>query len=248
MSNVIGKGNNDLVDRLAYPHLVKLQRFIPRTVTPNSISWTGFFSVVIATSTLMLVKHPVALLVFVVFILAYSALDCLDGIHARMTGQTSRFGEFLDHFLDQLSSLLVWFSLLLRFDLFTPIYVFIVLSVMTINTLAFVYRALSGHLYVGALGPTTNLVALCIGFIAIFVFDDPVLFTIRTANPDVMRVLVAQNVSSITIAKLALLTPLLSLWYSFYMFYGLAKQYVRETEAAEARKVEAESSPDRRAS
>ena len=124
--------------------------------------------------------------------------------------------------------------MLVRFDLFTPLYVLIVLSISTINTLAFVYKSLTGYLHIGALGPTTNLVFLCIAFICIFVFNDPVLFSFKPANPDVMRALVTLGVNTITIGKLVLLVPLLSLPASFYMFYGLAKKFVKEKEAEKA--------------
>ena len=41
--------------------------------------------------------------------LAYILLDNLDGAHARNTGQSSKLGHFLDHFVDFLFGM-VWFG------------------------------------------------------------------------------------------------------------------------------------------
>jgi phosphatidylglycerophosphate synthase len=232
MKKALGRGNHDIVDRLTYPWLEKLARQIPRKVTPNSITVTGFSMMLVACFALMAIRSPSGLLVFVVFSLLSNVLDGLDGIHARATGQTSKFGDFLDHFFDQLSALLVSFGLLVRFELFTPLFVGIVMSLMTINTLAFVYKSTAGYLHIGPLGPTTSLVLLCVAFVLIVALNDPVLFTFHPEDPDLAQALDALGVRTVNIGKLTLLVSLPSLPGSFYMFYGLAKKHVRETNAA----------------
>jgi archaetidylinositol phosphate synthase len=228
----LGRGNHDLVDRLTYPWFEKLARYIPARVTPNSITAVGFCMMLVACFGLMAIRSPSGLIVFVVFSLISNALDALDGIHARATGQTSKFGDFLDHFFDQFSALLVSFGLLVRFDLFTPLYVGIVMSLMTINTLAFVYKSTAGYLYIGHVGPTTSLVLVCVAFVLIVVLNDPVLFAFHPEDPVVARALESLGVRTVNLGKLTLLISLPMLPSSFYLFYGLARKHVRETKEA----------------
>ena len=52
-----------------------------------------------------------------VLIFVSQTLDCLDGIHARLTGQTSRMGEVLDHWFDSLNVPLFTAALILTLGL-----------------------------------------------------------------------------------------------------------------------------------
>lgn len=234
MKKPLSKGNNDIIDGLTYPYLERLERHIPRSVTPNSITVAGFLLMVVGVATLIVVKHPIALLVFAVFSILSTTFDGLDGIHARRTGQTSKFGDFLDHFLDQLSGFLVLFGILVRFDLFTPLYVFICLSLTTINTVTFVFKSLSGYLYIGPMGPSTNVVLLALAFLLIFIFDDPVLFSFHPSNPSILHAVDVLGVRTITIGKSVLLLTLLFVPGSFVFFYRLARDFVAEAEREKA--------------
>lgn len=86
-----------------------IARRIPESVTPNSISvvnhlvaWTVF--ILAATAPHLSPGSALAArLVAAVGVLASLILDCLDGIHARRTGQGSRLGEVVDHWLDAIN-------------------------------------------------------------------------------------------------------------------------------------------------
>ena len=79
---------------------------LPRGLTPNTISignhlvaWAGV--VLVAAATFMepaaaLMARTLAAMTIVVNLV----MDCLDGMHARRTGQCSRMGELMDHGLD----------------------------------------------------------------------------------------------------------------------------------------------------
>ncbi len=91
-----------LVTKICAPIVERL----PRSLTPNTISvgnhlvaWAGV--VLVASAAFM---DPAAALMArtlaAVTILVNLVMDCLDGMHARNTGQCSRMGELMDHGLD----------------------------------------------------------------------------------------------------------------------------------------------------
>jgi phosphatidylglycerophosphate synthase len=84
-------------------------RRIPASITPNSISvvnhlvaWSVFFLAALAPY-LSPASALAARLVAAVGVLCSLLLDCLDGMHARRTGQGSKLGEVVDHWLDALN-------------------------------------------------------------------------------------------------------------------------------------------------
>ncbi len=84
---------------------VPLVRILPRSITPNQITvagqlaaLTGFF---LAVSGRPL--GAAGLLVLAAALVFYTLADCVDGLFARHTKQTSRLGELLDHWLDAVS-------------------------------------------------------------------------------------------------------------------------------------------------
>lgn len=80
-------------------------------ITPNMVTVLGLtISVVTAY---MLSQGWLIMGAFTLFV--GSSLDCLDGMLARATGQTSTFGAFLDSTLDRLQESIILFGLLLYF-------------------------------------------------------------------------------------------------------------------------------------
>lgn len=92
----------DVIYRITYFLLGKVAHFIPRSITPNTLTITAFISALTGCLLLYLVQTPAAFLYWALFNFIWYMLDALDGIHARLTGQTSEFGAFLDHFLDNI--------------------------------------------------------------------------------------------------------------------------------------------------
>ena len=92
--------------------LEPLAKFVSWThVSPNVISLIGFF----LTIGVAFVIGSGYLQLGGLLVLAAALFDALDGTLARMTGQTSRFGAFLDSTLDRLSEAVIFFGLFIYF-------------------------------------------------------------------------------------------------------------------------------------
>jgi len=84
-----------------------LQTFLPNSLSPNYITLSGGFFLISAVTLIwthdstLSGKLPTWLYVYGAFcIFMLQTLDALDGKHARVTGQSSMLGQFLDHGLD----------------------------------------------------------------------------------------------------------------------------------------------------
>lgn len=83
--------------------------WLPAKLHPNTITLVGFV-LNAAAMAMMLFARPnkgPLLIIAAVLVNLYNACDNLDGAHARRTGQSSPFGEFLDHGLDLLNATFV---------------------------------------------------------------------------------------------------------------------------------------------
>jgi phosphatidylglycerophosphate synthase len=107
---------------------------IPSSLSPNAL--TGISTLCCAASFLLATtasSSPAAMGAASFCVFAYLSLDNMDGAHARNTGQSSRLGEFLDHWLDTLNNGFVILGACLAVGL-SPFYTLLVLSA---GTLAF---------------------------------------------------------------------------------------------------------------
>jgi CDP-diacylglycerol--glycerol-3-phosphate 3-phosphatidyltransferase len=76
-----------------------IARLLAKTpVTPNALTWTGFFITALA-AVLIATEHLFAAGIVVV---VAGLFDMLDGALARLTGKVTRFGAVLDSTLDRL--------------------------------------------------------------------------------------------------------------------------------------------------
>lgn len=79
---------------------------IPRGFTPNAISLTthavAWLTAIFALSSVYLAPFPKAMALIGAGIGMFISMvgDCIDGLHARRTNQTSKLGELMDHWLD----------------------------------------------------------------------------------------------------------------------------------------------------
>jgi len=80
-------------------------------LTPNALTVMGFLLNLVNAWLLATGRFPLA----GVLILAFSALDAFDGTLARLSGQATRFGAFLDSVLDRYSEGVIFFGLLVHF-------------------------------------------------------------------------------------------------------------------------------------
>ncbi|MFI5142004.1 MAG: CDP-alcohol phosphatidyltransferase family protein [Bacteroidia bacterium] len=157
-------GNNDLIDNAFYPFLNKIAEYIPASITPNQLSVVGFIFALLNAVTLITVKNNISLFIASFCLFIYWAFDCLDGIHARRTHQTSILGDFTDHFLDTLSTGLILFAILFHFNLMTPLYLASAILIMTQQTATFLCRCYTQTLYLAPFGPS------CLLFLTIFIY------------------------------------------------------------------------------
>ncbi len=86
-----------------------ISRFIPPKLTPNTITITGFVFMLMSGVFVWLAlrETPYYFLLAALCLIIYMAGDNLDGIHARKTNQSSPLGEFLDHWLDSISFVVI---------------------------------------------------------------------------------------------------------------------------------------------
>jgi archaetidylinositol phosphate synthase len=77
-------------------------------LSPNAITIIALLLNVIAAAFLYLGgQRPVLFLVAIAFIAVGGLADAFDGIVAREQGRQTRYGDFLDHFADRVSDVLV---------------------------------------------------------------------------------------------------------------------------------------------
>lgn len=89
-----------------------LARLLLRTrLTPNSITWIGFFITCGAAALIVTDNNLIAGIV----VLVAGLFDMLDGALARLTGRVTRFGAVLDSTLDRLSEAVLLLALIYVF-------------------------------------------------------------------------------------------------------------------------------------
>ena len=111
-----------------------LLALLPDSLSPNAL--TIISTLCCAASFLLAASAPssaAAMVTASLCVFAYLSLDNMDGAHARNTGQSSRLGEFLDHWLDTLNNGFVILGACLAVGLSS----FFTLLVLSAGTLAF---------------------------------------------------------------------------------------------------------------
>lgn len=156
-----------------------LSIYIPQRITPNMITYTGFFLTIISAFFVFLAVngHRWAFLLASVSVFLYMACDNLDGIHARRTGQTSQLGEFLDHWLDTFNTTFLTLAIFIVFKLD---------GILLLITVFFVFIAFlttswdyshNNIFYTASVGATEVLIFIIISFICqFFLYDTKILF------------------------------------------------------------------------
>src|SRR6478609_6185562 len=139
---------------LERPVFAPLVRAVPRGITPNQITITGQLAALAAFAVAVLARPPGAASLILLAALAtfYTLADCIDGLFARHTQQTSRLGELLDHWLDALSVPLIVlaFGLVLPAD---PRLVFAATLVTSfLHFATFLHGFRLGFVHLGAIG------------------------------------------------------------------------------------------------
>ena len=83
-------------------------------VPPNILTWFSLiFAILAGISIYYIHKWPYAYLIAILFIALNSMFDLLDGDVARLTGRSSKRGDFLDHTFDRYSDLAIVLGMVL---------------------------------------------------------------------------------------------------------------------------------------
>ena len=84
---------------------------VKTSITPNTITWFGFFLSVVAAA-LIATEH---LLVAGLLVLVAGLFDLVDGALARRTKQTTNFGAILDSTIDRLAEAVILLGVLILY-------------------------------------------------------------------------------------------------------------------------------------
>lgn len=164
--------NRDITDRLVYPLLSKLVVFIPRAVHPNLLTLAAIAAAFAAAATLAFSSEPSSFLACAGLLVAWILLDSCDGIHARNTGQCSKFGSFLDHFGDALGFFFLQAAIIYRFDLHEPVVFDALLLRQALACWTYIIQVHAGHLYITSLGWSFEIYAYAALMVALFFFPE----------------------------------------------------------------------------
>lgn len=88
------------------PLCTRLQKYVPKKITPNTITWVGFLVMLAGFILTMIFDYRMVnpprfvSLANAIFTLIYTVTDSLDGIHARGSNQCTPIGKIIDHFID----------------------------------------------------------------------------------------------------------------------------------------------------
>lgn len=148
---------------------------LPAKLKPNTITIFGFFCMILSGISVWLTFYGYdwAFLTAVVFLFTYTACDNIDGMHARATGQSSRLGEFLDHWLDSFSCIIVNMAMALVLGLHGSILVVYCISIGIAFFCTIWEHHYTGVFHSGRLGTNEGLLMVMGVYLAVFAFQRP---------------------------------------------------------------------------
>lgn len=145
---------------------------LPKGVTPNMLTYLGlvFVATMVVGTWLAALGHKWGLLLTAASTFLYMLCDNSDGILARTTGQTSRLGEFLDHWLDSISFVLV--NACIAYSLgFTGSLLFVYVAMMTLAFYVTMWEHhYTGIFFSGHIGSNESMLIYIISYILLFFF------------------------------------------------------------------------------
>ena len=164
------KYNKDMGDALLYPLYRHIGERLPQSLSPNSITIAGAVLGLFGSLTLIFVEASWALLVAPVCYVTYHLCDTLDGYHARKTGRTSTYGDFLDHALDGVVIAGFYLAIIHRFDLFETFYILLLALRAYDSSLFLSALRATGQAYNSVIGPASEVWLLSFGYVLCYLF------------------------------------------------------------------------------
>lgn len=146
----------------------RLLCLVPLWMAPNVLTLLGFLCALIGATltivtdcTLAVQKHPTVFLINGLLILAYQALDSLDGKQARRLGMSSPLGQLFDHGCDMFVSVFVCIMLSSALSLGTGFgFLLTVVSFLTTYFVCCVEEYYLDEFYLGYVnGPSEGILA-----------------------------------------------------------------------------------------
>lgn len=220
----ISSSNEDYIDHVTYGAYAKLAVYIPKRITPNQLTWMNFTCAMIGCWGLVLVEADWILPISALFLYLFTFFDALDGIHARLSGQLSKFGHFLDHFLDGFSWLCLYFGVIMHFSLDAPIFLFLFMLRMLMQSFAYLTESVTGHLHLPRIGPTCEVFGYCVGFVIAFFYPGSFTFPFVADVPFARDLLADLDLLDLTVTKVVVLGYIVGLPPAILNFYRQAYQ------------------------
>ncbi len=147
-------------------------RLIPASVHPNVVTHVAHLMSLGAAACVVLgpAGSGLRFVAAAVLVQLYCLGDNADGAHARRTGQSSRYGEFLDHGLDSLSVLYI--AIVTSALLAAPPFWWVVMAASAPGAAAVVYweQNHTGVMRLGLLNQVEGILVLAVALVATAVF------------------------------------------------------------------------------
>jgi phosphatidylglycerophosphate synthase len=182
---------------------------LPARLKPNTITVCGTVFMAIGTCFIWLAlsyQMRWGFLIGALGIFLYMAADNVDGPHARKTGQSSRLGEFLDHWLDSICSVMINLCVVFSLGLSD---IWLLMGCLTAVAIAFFATIWEHHhtgvFYSGRLGTNEGLILIIGLFVLLFFFHKTWWFkyhgpaTINVATGLAYLTIVACTITTLTI-------------------------------------------------
>jgi len=182
-----------------------LVRFVPRSVHPNAITHLGHLASLCGAACVA-IDPPKSGLRFVVaaaLVQVYCWTDNADGAHARRTGQTSKYGEFLDHGLDSLTALYV--VLITSAMLGLPAFWWVVLAAMAPAAAAIIYweQAHTGVMRLAMLNQVEGMLVLALALVGTAILGTDVWVRYELFGVNGQTALVAWTIATVAFAAVS---------------------------------------------
>lgn len=140
-------------------------------VSPNVITWFSLLFAILAGFSVYLIHiWPYAFIFAGLFLFLNSLFDLLDGDVARLTGKSSRRGDFLDHTFDRYSDLAIVFGMIMTPHCSVTWGLVAVSGMLLVSYMGTQAQALGvGRIYGGLLGRADRLLIMAIVILGEFV-------------------------------------------------------------------------------
>lgn len=156
-------------------------RCLPDALKPNTITIFGSIFIWLSAVFVWLAfqGYQWGFLIAALCVFIYMAADNVDGHHARRTKQSSRLGEFLDHWLDSIASIIINLSIVLSLGLHGWLFAFCLIGIALAFFATIWEHHHTGIFYSGRLGTNEGLLFVISLYILMFFFFGTPTFTYK---------------------------------------------------------------------